>query len=484
MVFSSILFLFYFFPIVLVLYFASPKKFRNVILFVASLIFYAWGEPVYIILMLITITIGFFSGKVLDRFLKSGQQKQAKLVVILTIIVDLGILGFFKYGDFLLNNLNAWFNLGIPALDLPLPIGISFYTFQTMSYTIDLYRGDAKVQNNYIAFGTYVALFPQLIAGPIVRFKTVAEELDHRQENVDDFASGIQRFVLGLGKKVLLANNIGMLWDSISAMDVGSLPVLTAWIGILAYTFQIYFDFSGYSDMAIGLGRMFGFHFLENFNYPYLSKSITEFWRRWHISLSTWFKEYVYIPLGGNRRGKWKQLRNISIVWLLTGLWHGASWNFVAWGAYFGILLILEKLFLLKILDKLPNALGHLYTMFLVIISWALFAFGNFTDAFAYIQAMFGVHGNALYDTQSLYLLTSNAILFAILIFGSTDLPKRLVEKLAAKSRSISAAGALQVEQGGTLLFVGQQIVLVGVLLLSIAYMVDASYNPFLYFRF
>lgn len=484
MVFSSILFLFYFFPIVLVLYFASPKKFRNVILFVASLIFYAWGEPVYIILMLITITIGFFSGKLLDRFLKSGQQKQAKLVVVLTIVIDLGILGFFKYGDFLLNNLNAWFHLGIPALDLPLPIGISFYTFQTMSYTIDLYRGDTKVQNNYIAFGTYVALFPQLIAGPIVRFKTVAEELDHRQENVDDFASGIQRFVLGLGKKVLLANNIGMLWDSISAMDVGSLPVLTAWIGILAYTFQIYFDFSGYSDMAIGLGRMFGFHFLENFNYPYLSKSITEFWRRWHISLSTWFKEYVYIPLGGNRHGKWKQLRNISIVWLLTGLWHGASWNFVAWGAYFGILLILEKLFLLKVLDKLPNALGHLYTMFLVIISWALFAFGNFTDAFAYIQAMFGAHGNALYDTQSLYLLTSNAILFVILILGSTDLPKRLVEKLVAKGRGISASGALQVEQGGTLLFVGQQIVLVSVLVLSIAYMVDASYNPFLYFRF
>ena len=462
MVFSSILFLFYFFPIVLVLYFASPKKFRNVILFVASLIFYAWGEPVYIILMLITITIGFFSGKVLDRFLKSGQQKQAKLVVIITIIVDLGILGFFKYGDFLLNNLNAWFNLGIPALDLPLPIGISFYTFQTMSYTIDLYRGDAKVQNNYIAFGTYVALFPQLIAGPIVRFKTVAEELDHRQENVDDFASGIQRFVLGLGKKVLLANNIGMLWDSISAMDVGNLPVLTAWIGILAYTFQIYFDFSGYSDMAIGLGRMFGFHFLENFNYPYLSKSITEFWRRWHISLSTWFRDYVYIPLGGSRRGPARNVLNLLVVWALTGLWHGASWNFVLWGLYYFVLLMIERMGLRVFLDRHP-LISHAYSLLAVMLGWGLFAIeGSFGALGVFFGKLFSLTGG----NEWMFYLRNYAVVLALGILFSMPVLNRIRDRHPKVCRALA------------LPFLGL------ILVLSVAYLVDSTYNPFLYWNF
>lgn len=485
MVFSSVLFLFYFFPAVILLYYIAPRKLKNLILFISSLIFYAWGEPVYILLMLLTITLGYFSGLILNKYLLNNKKIKARAVVILTIVIDLGILGFFKYGDFVINNINTIFNTSIAPLNLPLPIGISFYTFQTMSYTIDLYRGDTKVQRNFIAFGTYVALFPQLIAGPIVRFKTVAEELDNRKENLDDFSSGIQRFVLGLGKKVLLANNIGMLWDSISAMNVESLPVVTAWIGILAYTFQIYFDFSGYSDMAIGLGRMFGFHFLENFNYPYISKSITEFWRRWHISLSTWFKEYVYIPLGGNRNGILKQFRNIAIVWLLTGLWHGASWNFIAWGVYFGIILMIEKLFLLKFLQKAPSIICHIYTMFLVIISWALFAFDNFTQAFNYIKAMFGGYGSAVYNKESLYLLTTNIVMFVILILASTPIPKILADKLAnignkTKIKKMSTVAS----DGSVLFFAFKQIYLVVILVVAIAYMVDASFNPFLYFKF
>lgn len=485
MVFSSVFFLFYFFPIVLVMYFTAPKNLRNLILFISSLFFYAWGEPVYIILMLITITVGYFSGLIMDKFLYNKDIKKAKIVLILTVIIDLGILGFFKYGDFIISNINSVLNTSIPPLDLSLPIGISFYTFQTMSYTIDLFRGDTKVQKNYISFGTYVALFPQLIAGPIVRFKTVAEELDTRKENVDDFSSGIQRFILGLGKKVLLANNIGMLWDSISSMNVQTVPILTAWIGIAAYTFQIYFDFSGYSDMAIGLGRMFGFHFLENFNYPYISKSITEFWRRWHISLSTWFKEYVYIPLGGNRNGIVKQFRNIAIVWLLTGLWHGASWNFIAWGVYFGIILMIEKLFLLKFLQKAPAIICHIYTMFLVIISWALFAFDNFTQAFSYIKAMFGGYSNTVYNNETLYILTTNIIMFAILIFASTPIPKIIADKLSNIGNKTNKTNSSSVcSDGGVIFFIAKQVFLFSVLLIGIAYMVDASYNPFLYFKF
>ncbi|MGI5960206.1 MAG: MBOAT family O-acyltransferase [Massiliimalia sp.] len=478
MVFSSILFLFYFLPIAFLCYFAVPKKYRNFVLFVFSLFFYAWGEPVYVVIMLFSTAVDFFHGKEVDKALKKGNRKLARRFVASSMIINLCVLGFFKYADFVIGNINGLFGLGLPLLNLPLPIGISFYTFQTMSYTVDVYRGDAKVQNNIISFGTYVALFPQLIAGPIVRYKTVAEELNHRTESFDNFSSGVNRFLLGLGKKVLLANNIGLLWNDISSRDVSEVSVVAAWLGIIAYTFQIYFDFSGYSDMAIGLGRMMGFHFLENFNYPYVSKSITEFWRRWHISLSTWFKEYVYIPLGGNRHGKLKQLRNICIVWLLTGLWHGASWNFVAWGAYFGILLILEKLFLLRWLNKAPSWIGHVYTMFLVIISWALFAFDNFTQAFAFIRAMFGAQNNPLYQSSDLYLLYTNAVLLVILILASTEYPKKWAHALSCRARNWS------VRWGDAAVFVCHNAYLLGVFILSIAYMVDASYNPFLYFRF
>ena len=352
MVFSSLLFLFYFLPAVLAVYFIVPRKAKNVVLLLFSLFFYAWGEPVYILLMLFSICMDYLLGLWMERVKQAPGR--AKKVLALAVVLNVALLGFFKYADFFVENLNALTGLAIPALQIPLPIGISFYTFQAMSYLIDLYRGDVPVQRNIISFGTYVSLFPQLIAGPIVRMRTVVGELADRRENFDDFSSGVKRFVTGLGKKVLIANTVGAVWSQISAMEIRELPVLTAWIGLFAFTFQIYFDFSGYSDMAIGLGRMFGFHFLENFDYPYISKSITEFWRRWHISLSSWFKEYVYIPLGGNRKGFPKQIRNILIVWLLTGFWHGASWNFVAWGLYFGVLLIAEKLFLLRFLEKLP----------------------------------------------------------------------------------------------------------------------------------
>ena len=334
MVFSSLLFLFRFFPIVLVLYFLAPRKLKNAVLFFSSLVFYAWGEPVYVVLMLFSTVVDYTHGMLVDKLMKQGKERKARWVVASSMTINLLLLGFFKYADFLIGSINGVLGTGIPLLKLALPIGISFYTFQTMSYTVDIYRGEAKVQRNIISFGAYVALFPQLIAGPIVRYQTIAEELQERKETSSDFSEGINRFLLGLGKKVLLANNIGMLWDSISAMGGQELSVATAWLGILAYSFQIYFDFSGYSDMAIGLGRMFGFHFPENFNYPYISKSITEFWRRWHISLGTWFREYVYIPLGGNRKGRLCQIRNLAIVWLLTGIWHGASWNFVVWGIY------------------------------------------------------------------------------------------------------------------------------------------------------
>ena len=326
MVFSSLLFLFYFLPAVLAVYFIVPRRAKNVVLLLFSLFFYAWGEPVYIFLMLFSICMDYLLGLWMERAKQAPGR--AKKVLALAVVLNVALLGFFKYADFFVENLNALTGLAIPALQIPLPIGISFYTFQAMSYLIDLYRGDVPVQRNIISFGTYVSLFPQLIAGPIVRMRTVVGELADRRENFDDFSSGVKRFVTGLGKKVLIANTVGAVWSQISAMDIRELPVLTAWIGLFAFTFQIYFDFSGYSDMAIGLGRMFGFHFLENFDYPYISKSITEFWRRWHISLSSWFKEYVYIPLGGNRKGFPKQIRNILIVWLLTGFWHGASWNF------------------------------------------------------------------------------------------------------------------------------------------------------------
>ncbi len=474
MVFSTPLFLFYFFPVTLGLYAIVPRGrifWKNLVLLLCSLFFYAWGEPTYVLLMLFSIAMDYGLGLWLEREKTRGGHP--KRVLVLAVALNLLLLGFFKYADFLIGTVNALTGADLPLLHLPLPIGISFYTFQAMSYIVDLYRGDVEVQRDIVSFGTYVSLFPQLIAGPIVRMRTVAGELRCREENFDEFGAGVRRFAAGLCKKVLLANTVGQVWESISAMEAADMPVLTAWLGLLAFTFQIYFDFSGYSDMAIGLGRMFGFHFLENFDYPYISRSITEFWRRWHMSLSSWFKEYVYIPLGGNRHGLLRQIRNILIVWLLTGVWHGAGWNFVAWGLYFGVILILEKLFLLRLLDRLPRFFRHVYALLLIVLGWAIFAFDSLGDGLGLIRALFGGYGQALWDSRSLYLLYSNALLLALLILGSTPLPKKLFDWASAKLLERPAlAGA------GEMLLVG------GGMVLSVAFLVDASYNPFLYFRF
>lgn len=478
MVFSSLMFMFRYLPIVLLLYFLAPKKFRNTILFVASLIFYAWGEPIYVVLMLFSTVVDFTHGLLVYRLKQKNEMGKAKAVVVSSMIINLALLGFFKYADFVIANLNLIPGMELPLLELALPIGISFYTFQTMSYTIDIYRGDALPQKNIISFGAYVALFPQLIAGPIVQYNTIAEQLEGRKETMDDFATGVMRFMTGLGKKVLLANNIGLLWDMISARPEGELPVLMAWIGITAYAFQIYFDFSGYSDMAIGLGKMMGFHFLENFDYPYVSRSITEFWRRWHISLGSWFRSYVYIPLGGNRKGFKMQIRNIAIVWLLTGIWHGASWNFLLWGAYFGIFLILEKLLWLEFLKK-HKVFSHIYTIFLVWIGWAFFAFDNMSLGIQYLKAMFGLSGAGFVSKESFYLLFSYAVMFAILILASTPYPKQLVAKVQEKLYQ------MQAKKVGEMISIGLQMIFVaGIFIISTAYLVDATYNPFLYFRF
>ncbi|MGI6751178.1 MAG: MBOAT family O-acyltransferase [Anaerovoracaceae bacterium] len=468
MVFSSITFLFYFLPIALLLYFLAPFSAKNLVLLIISLFFYAWGEPVYIVLMVLSIILNYAAGRLIDRW---TNRKKACLVI--AIIANLALLGFFKYADFAINTLNLILHTRIQTLQLPLPIGISFYTFQAMSYVIDLYRGSVKVQKNIINFGAYVSLFPQLIAGPIVRIATIEKELIERTHHLSEIADGIRLFICGLGKKVLLANNIGLLWDQVLEMPYQTMPLATAWLGAIAFGFQIYFDFSGYSDMAIGLGKVLGFHFNINFNYPYTSKSITEFWRRWHISLSTWFKEYVYIPLGGNRKGLLIQLRNIAIVWALTGLWHGAHWNFVLWGLYFGVLLTMEKLFLLKLLKRIPSWLTHIYTMFLVTFGWVLFTLDSTDDGLGFIKSLFGLYGSGFWDSQTFYLLYTNATMLFILVIGSTPLPKKLMDRCYGYKKE-GHGFTLLIEVIGPLLMV----------LLCIAYLISSSYNPFLYFRF
>ena len=467
MVFSSMTFLLLFLPAALFVYYAAPRKLKNGVLFLCSLVFYAWGEPVYVLIMLFSTALDYTCGRLVERY--RGTKKQ-KIGLILSICVNVGLLAFFKYTDFFIGTVNSVFGAHIGKLGLPLPIGISFYTFQTMSYTADVYRGEAKVQKNIITFGAYVSLFPQLIAGPIVRYRDVAEQLDGRVHTADRFGDGVKRFVTGLGKKVLLANNIGMLWDAISSTDPANLSAVGAWLGMIAFAFQIYFDFSGYSDMAIGLGKMFGFDFPENFDYPYVSRSVTEFWRRWHISLGRWFRDYVYIPLGGNRRGLPAQLRNVAVVWLLTGFWHGASWNFVLWGTYYGVLLILEKLFLLKLMDKMPRALRHLYTLFAVLVGWALFAFDDLGAGMRYLGAMFGA-GAGFVNSGAAYYALSYLPLILLCAAASTTLFGFLYRKFAEKCG-----------EGPTLAL--DTLRVASFTLLSMAYIVSGTYNPFLYFRF
>ena len=471
MVFSSLLFLFRFLPIVLLVYYIVPKKCRNLVLFLASLIFYAWGEPVYVVLIFFSTCVDYVAGVAVHYFKEKGKKGGAKAMVACSAVINLALLGFFKYAGFFLQIVHQITGLAMPELHLALPIGISFYTFQTMSYTIDVYRGDARMQKNFIAFGAYVALFPQLIAGPIVRFKDVAEQLDHRKETISQISKGILRFMVGLGKKVLIANQVGALWSQIAAMQGNELTTATAWLGAVAFTLQIYFDFSGYSDMAIGLGAMFGFTFPENFDYPYESKSITEFWRRWHISLGTWFREYVYIPLGGNRRGVGRQIFNLAVVWFLTGLWHGAYYNFILWGVYYGALLILEKFVLKKVLDKLPAAFGHIYTMLFVVIGWSIFSWQDMADGAGYMRAMFFQSAGGLADRQTMYLLVSYAVLLIVGIAGSVSGIKKLLIRTAfpenTARREIAAILFTMV------LFIA-----------CVALLVNSSYNPFLYFRF
>ena len=426
-------------------------------LFFMSLIFYAWGEPIYITLMLFSTVLDYTNGILVDKFLNEGKKKPAQIALLVSIVVNLGLLGFFKYS----------------GLDLPLPIGISFYTFQTMSYTIDVYRRKVEVQKNIIDFGTYVTLFPQLIAGPIVRYETVAKELSHRTVTNGMIAEGIRQFLMGLGKKVLLANQIGSLWEHYQVQIGGELSVFGAWIGMSAFAFQIYFDFSGYSDMAIGLGKLFGFHFPENFHYPYEATSMTDFWRRWHMTLGTWFREYVYIPLGGNRRGIKKQIRNIAIVWLLTGIWHGASLNFMYWGIYFGVLLILEKLFYGSYLEKAPRVIRHLYGILLIWIGWAIFAIEDEKKIGIFLKSMFGRSDNGWFTQNDCYQLISYGLLFVFLIIGCTSYPKKAWQWIKRK-----------VGEDSNTLFLVEQLFLVFVFVLSVAYLVDATYNPFLYFRF
>ncbi len=471
MLFSSMVFLFLFLPIVLMLYYASPRKVRNLILFVFSLVFYAWGEPKYVFLMIASTIVAYITGLLADKTKKGRKPWVPKVSLIVAILWNMGLLLFFKYTNFFIENANSIFGLSIEKMGLVMPIGISFYSFQTLSYVIDVYRGDVKAQKNYLTLGTYVALFPQLIAGPIVRYKDVAEQMAKRKETISNFAQGVHRFTIGLGKKVILANSIGALFDAISNSPQDQMSVTASWMGIIAYTFQIYFDFSGYSDMAIGLGKMFGFDFLENFNYPYISDSITEFWRRWHMSLSSWFRDYVYIPLGGNRKGKVRQCVNIMIVWFLTGFWHGANWNFMIWGVYFGIILLCEKLFLLKALKKIPKFISHIYALMLIVIGWGIFAFDDFGKLTQNFKNMFGLSGVDFANHQTLVWFTGYALTFVILIFTSTPLIKKIGERLKKAVPAVYSC-------------VLQPLMVMAILLISTAYLAGNSFNPFLYFRF
>ena len=473
MVFSSIFFLFTFLPLSLLLYWMSPAKIKNFTLLAVSLFFYAWGEPVYVLLMIASILTNFVFGIFIESELIKEKRAVRRALFISAVVFNILILGFFKYYGFLAENINALFNADIAYSELPLPIGISFYTFQVLSYVIDVYLGKVRLQRNPVSFALYVTMFPQLIAGPIVRYSDIESQLEQRNVSAAKFGEGAQRFIQGLGKKVLLANSMGALWDITQAMDMTGISVFSAWLGIIAYTFQIYFDFSGYSDMAIGLGKMFGFEFMENFDHPYVSRSVTEFWRRWHISLGTWFREYVYIPLGGNRCSRIRQIRNIMAVWMLTGLWHGASWNFVVWGIYYGCLLLIEKFFLKKLIDNAPAIISHVYCMLAVIIGWVLFASRDIESAAAYLGVMSGASGNVLVDNAFIYYLKSNAVMLVISLLFSTGIFREIFEpeEISDKIRTrVSHSAAV--------------ILHAFILFMSTAYLVTETYNPFLYFRF
>lgn len=461
MVFSSIAFLFYFLPITLALYYILPKRCRNFVLLIASLFFYAYGEPTYVLIMILSITFSYIYGLLIDKF-----RKYSKIFLALSICTSIGLLIYFKYTNFIIENINLWLDNKVDFINVVLPIGISFYTFQMLTYIVDLYKENVKVQKNIFRLGLYITLFPQLIAGPIVRYKTIEEQLENRVHSFEKFALGVRRFVIGLGKKVLIANLLGELVQIFLTNNDKS--VLFYWIYGIAVTLQIYFDFSGYSDMAIGLGKMFGFDFLENFNYPYIAKSVTDFWRRWHISLSSFFRDYVYIPLGGNRVSKIKWLRNILIVWILTGVWHGAAWNFIVWGLYFGLILILEKVLIGKYLEKMPNVLSRIYVLIIVMVSFIIFSGESSKQIFEHLGGLIGYKNIPLVSQESIYYFRSYLVVFLIGIIGSTPCMSNIFSKEKIKK------------------FVSfiEPVFLIFILLLSTSYIIDGSFNPFLYFRF
>ena len=462
MVFTSINFLYYFLPTVLILYFIVPKKYKNLLLLISSLLFYFYGEPKYIILMIIEIVLAYFEARLIEKY-------KSKEIFIFSIFIHVLLLCIFKYTNFLITNINGIFNTNISLLNIVLPIGISFYTFQIISYLVDVYKEKVKAQKNFISLATYVSLFPQLIAGPIVRYETINDELDNRKQTFNDFSSGISRFIIGLSKKVLIANILGELCNIFILSNEKT--ILFYWIYGISYSLQIYFDFSAYSDMAIGLGRMFGFHFMENFDYPYISKSITEFWRRWHISLSSWFKDYVYIPLGGSKEGTFKLIRNILIVWLLTGLWHGSEWTFVIWGMFIGILLVIEKLLLNKYIEKLPSIVRRIYTLFIIMISFIIFSGSNINESFNSIVGLFNF-SNPFINKFTIHYLKDYGLVLIIAIFLSTPILKNTIIKLNENKKINNIINILEI------------IVVLILLVIVTSYLIDSSYNPFLYFRF
>ena len=465
MLFNSISFLYYFLPALIIIYFITPKKYKNIILLIASLLFYLYGEPKYVFLMIAEIIIAYIGAILIDKY-----KNQSKNILITTLFIHIFLLIIFKYTDFIIQSINDISNANIKFLNIALPIGISFYTFQIISYILDVYNGKVKVQKNIINLATYVSLFPQLVAGPIVRYQTVEKELDNRTHSFNNFAYGIRRFSIGLAKKVLIANALGELCSKASATSEKT--IVFFWIFGISYMLQLYFDFSAYSDMAIGLGRIFGFNFPENFNYPYISKSITEFWRRWHISLSTWFKDYVYIPLGGNRVSRYKQIRNILIVWLLTGIWHGANWTFLIWGLLFGVILIIEKLWLNKLMEKLPSFIRRIYVLFIVMILFIIFNSDNMSVALTNIKGLFGMNGEIFINDYTLHYLKSYLPVLIIALLGSTPFIKILIDKLR-KNKYVN-----------NIINILEPILIVVILVVVTSYLIDNSYNPFLYFRF
>ena len=469
MLFSSITFLFLFLPIVMAVYYIVPGRGKNIVLLIASLFFYAWGEPVYVVLMILSILFNYFCGR--DIQANGEDAGKAKLSLAFAVTVNILILGFFKYYGFILDTVNSLLPSDIPYRELPLPVGISFYTFQAISYLVDIYRKKAEPQKNILYFALYISMFPQLIAGPIVRYVDIEAQLRNRKISIRRLGQGAVFFIIGLAKKVIIANTAGSVFDQISGVPASSLSMLTAWVGVFSYAFQIYFDFSGYSDMAVGLGKMFGFEFKKNFDYPYISKSITEFWRRWHISLSTWFREYVYIPLGGNRCSVSRNIFNLMVVWALTGMWHGAAWNFIAWGVYYGVILVMEKYIWGDSLERLPGVVRHIYTIILVLVGWVFFFSPSLGYSLRYLAAMVG-GGAGIVDSKGAFLLLTHWLLYLLAVLGSSALGMRLLNAVprmirGEKAKAVSAA-----------------VIYMGIFVVSVAFLVTDTFNPFLYFRF